>query len=92
MPLNTPSIKYLNVDRLGAKVVLFGSDFDAAKRECARLATLHGLTNIPPFDDPYVIAGQGTVAVEILRQTDAAALDAIFVCVGGGGLLAAGSW
>ena len=45
-------------------------------------------SNIPPFDDPYVIAGQGTVAVEILRQTDAAALDAIFVCVGGGGLLA----
>lgn len=88
MPLNTPSIKYLNVDRLGAKVVLFGSDFDEAKRECSRLALLHGLTNIPPFDDPYVIAGQGTVAVEISRQTDLNGLDAIFVCVGGGGLLA----
>lgn len=88
MPLNTPSIKYLNVDRLGAKVVLHGADFDEAKIECARLAKLHGLTNIPPFDDPYVIAGQGTIAVEILRQTEAKDLDAIFVCVGGGGLLA----
>lgn len=88
MPLNTPSIKYLNVDRLGAKVVLFGNDFDEAKRECARLSKLHGLTNIPPFDDPYVLAGQGTVAVEILRQTDVSQLDAIFVPVGGGGLLA----
>ena len=88
MPLNTPSIKYLNVDRLGAKVVLHGADFDEAKLECARLATLHGLTNIPPFDDPYVIAGQGTVAVEILRQVEAKDLEAIFVCVGGGGLLA----
>jgi threonine dehydratase len=88
MPLNTPSIKYNNVSRLGAKVVLHGADFDEAKRECARLETLHGLTNIPPFDDPYVIAGQGTIAVEIARQTDVNELDAIFVCVGGGGLLA----
>lgn len=88
MPLNTPSIKYLNVSRLGAKVVLHGADFDEAKKECNRLALLHGLTNIPPFDDPYVIAGQGTVAVEIARQTDVNDLAAIFVCVGGGGLLA----
>ncbi|KAK4703184.1 threonine dehydratase, partial [Phenoliferia sp. Uapishka_3] len=88
MPLNTPSIKYNNVDRMGAKVVLHGADFDEAKRECARLAKVHGLTDIPPFDDPYVIAGQGTCGVEILRQTDVSKLDAIFVCVGGGGLLA----
>lgn len=89
MPLNTPSIKYRNVARMGAKVVLHGADFDEAKRECARLAHAHGLTNIPPFDDPYVIAGQGTVAVEIMRQVDDVnALDAIFVSVGGGGLLA----
>ncbi|KAM0752430.1 threonine ammonia-lyase [Meredithblackwellia eburnea MCA 4105] len=88
MPLNTPSIKYMNVDRLGAKVVLHGADFDEAKRECARLAKVHGLTDIPPFDDPYVLAGQGTVAVEILRQTEVNKLDAIFVPVGGGGLLA----
>lgn len=88
MPLNTPSIKYLNVDRLGAKVLLHGADFDEAKRECSRLAKVHGLTIIPPFDDPYIIAGQGTAGVEILRQTDVSTLDAIFVPVGGGGLLA----
>jgi threonine dehydratase len=88
MPLNTPSIKWSNVERLGAKVVLHGADFDEAKREAARLQEVHGLTNIPPYDEPYVIAGQGTVAVEILRQTDPAKLDAIFVAVGGGGLLA----
>ncbi|BGP17318.1 hypothetical protein JCM10213_009078 [Rhodosporidiobolus nylandii] len=88
MPLNTPSIKYLNVERLGARVVLHGSDFDDAQRECARLAAAHGLTIIPPFNDPYVIAGQGTAAVEILRQTDVSTLDAVFVPVGGGGFLA----
>ncbi|GAA6022683.1 hypothetical protein JCM11491_000565 [Sporobolomyces phaffii] len=88
MPLNTPSIKYDNVARLGAKVVLHGSDFDEAQKECARLATMHGLTVIPPFNDPYIIAGQGTAAVEILRQTDVAKLDAVFVPVGGGGFLA----
>lgn len=88
MPLNTPSIKYQNVARLGAKVVLHGSDFDEAQRECARLAQVHGLTIIPPFNDPYIIAGQGTAAVEILRQTDVEKLDAVFVPVGGGGFLA----
>ncbi|BGP33099.1 threonine deaminase [Rhodotorula toruloides] len=88
MPLNTPSIKYQNVDRLGARVVLHGADFDEAQRECARLATLHGLTIIPPFNDPYVIAGQGTAAVEVLRQTDVSKLDAVFIPVGGGGFLA----
>ncbi|GAA5981447.1 hypothetical protein JCM11641_004766 [Rhodosporidiobolus odoratus] len=88
MPLNTPSIKYQNVDRLGARVVLHGVDFDEAQRECARLAKVHGLTIIPPFNDPYVIAGQGTAAVEVLRQTDVSKLDAVFVPVGGGGFLA----
>ncbi|BGP49263.1 threonine deaminase [Rhodotorula kratochvilovae] len=88
MPLNTPSIKYQNVERLGARVVLHGADFDDAQRECGRLAKVHGLTLIPPFNDPYVIAGQGTAAVEILRQTDVSTLDAVFVPVGGGGFLA----
>lgn len=85
MPLNTPSIKYQNVDRLGARVVLHGADFDEAQRECSRLAQVHGLTIIPPFNDPYVIAGQGTAAVEVLRQTDVSKLDAVFIPVGGGG-------
>ncbi|KAI7559811.1 Threonine dehydratase, partial [Hortaea werneckii] len=67
---------------------LHGGDFDAAKAECGRLSAMHGLTNIPPFDDPYVIAGQGTIGAEILRQADLSKLEAIFCCVGGGGLIA----
>lgn len=88
MPTGTPAIKHQNVSRLGANVVLHGDDFDAAKSECTRLQKLHGLTNIPPFDDPYVIAGQGTIGAEILRQADISKLEAIFCCVGGGGLIA----
>lgn len=88
MPKGTPSIKHLNVSRLGGSVVLHGDDFDAAKEECGRLEKLHGLTNIPPFDDPYVIAGQGTIGMELLRQTNISRLEAIFCCVGGGGLIA----
>ncbi|KAI8057632.1 tryptophan synthase beta subunit-like PLP-dependent enzyme [Syncephalis plumigaleata] len=89
MPKATPDIKVRSVRRLGAEVVLYGSDFDEAKRECARLAEEQHLTNIPPFDDPYVIAGQGTVGVEILRQCPMdEQLEVIFCAVGGGGLIA----
>ncbi|KAK9451677.1 tryptophan synthase beta subunit-like PLP-dependent enzyme [Limtongia smithiae] len=88
MPVATPAIKHQNVSRLGSKVVLFGDDFDAAKAECERLQKKHGLTNIPPFDDPYVIAGQGTIGMELLRQIDVQNLHAVFACVGGGGLIA----
>ncbi len=88
MPVATPTIKTANVARLGAKVVLHGADFDEAKAECARLAAQYGLQIIPPFDHPQVIAGQGTIAVEVCRQTDMSQVDAIFCCVGGGGLLA----
>ncbi|KAJ2724033.1 threonine deaminase [Coemansia sp. Benny D115] len=88
MPLLTPAIKWRNVQRLGAEVVLHGSGFDEAKAECSRLEKLHGMTNIPPFDDPYVIAGQGTIAMELLRQKRSTDIDAIFVAVGGGGLIA----
>lgn len=88
MPLGTPGIKHDNVSRLGAKVILYGQDFDAAKEECKRLAEKHGLTDVPPFDDPYVIAGQGTIGMELLRQVDVANLEAVFCCVGGGGLIA----
>lgn len=88
MPEATPSIKHLNVSRMGATVVLHGQNFDAAKDECARLEKIHGLTNIPPFDDPYVIAGQGTIGMELLRQANLQKLEAIFCCVGGGGLIA----
>ncbi|CAG8508654.1 12821_t:CDS:2 [Ambispora leptoticha] len=88
MPVATPAIKWRNVERLDAKVVLYGADFDEAKKECARLEDLYQLTNIPPYDDPYVIAGQGTIAMEILRQINYNEIDAIFACVGGGGLIA----
>lgn len=88
MPMGTPAIKHTNVSRLGGHVVLHGADFDAAKDEAYRLADSHGLTQIPPFDDPYVIAGQGTIGMEILRQTNLQELEAIFCCVGGGGLIA----
>ena len=88
MPSGTPAIKHKNVSRLGGAVVLHGQDFDGAKEECHRLEKLHGLTNIPPFDDPYVIAGQGTIGLELLRQTSLRNLNAIFCCVGGGGLIA----
>ncbi|KAJ6499938.1 tryptophan synthase beta subunit-like PLP-dependent enzyme [Mycena vitilis] len=89
MPLGTPSIKVRNVVRLGAKVVSYGADFDAAKEECARLAAAHGLAFVPPYDHPLVIAGQGTIGMEILKQLPGSdSLDAVFAAVGGGGLVA----
>ncbi|KAG8956323.1 hypothetical protein FRC04_004403 [Tulasnella sp. 424] len=89
MPKSTPTIKVSNVARLGAKVVLHGTDFDEAKAECARLAETHGLVFVPPYDDPLVIAGQGTIAMEILKQApNSQELDGIFGAVGGGGLCA----
>ena len=88
MPLGTPAIKHTNVSRMGSNVVLFGQDFDEAKAECARRAAKYGLANISPFDDPYVIAGQGTIGMELVRQCNIAELEAVFCCVGGGGLVA----
>lgn len=86
MPVATPSIKFKNVKRLGSTVVLYGDGFDAAKEECNRLITEQGLTDIPPFDHPYTIAGQGTIAMELLRQVRQ--MDAVFLAIGGGGLIA----
>ncbi|KAF3168721.1 threonine deaminase [Orbilia oligospora] len=88
MPMGTPAIKHINVARLGSKVVLHGQDFDAAKEECKRLELEQGLTNISPFDDPYVIAGQGTIGMELVRQCNLRELKAVFCCIGGGGLIA----
>jgi len=88
MPSGTPEIKHKNVARLGGTVVLHGADFDAAKAKAFELEKQHGLANIPPFDDPYVIAGQGTIGMELLRQTNLQDLEAVFCCVGGGGLIA----
>lgn len=87
MPVTTPSIKVEAVRALGGEVVLHGDTYDDAYA-CARdLASKEGLEFIHPFDDPYVIAGQGTIGVEIMRQAPDD-IDAIFVPVGGGGLIA----
>ncbi|KKA27407.1 hypothetical protein TD95_000474 [Thielaviopsis punctulata] len=88
MPEGTPSIKHTAVARMGGHVVLHGADFDAAKEECARRETQNGLINIPPFDDPYVIAGQGTIGMELFGQINMQKVEAIFCCAGGGGLIA----
>jgi threonine dehydratase len=87
MPETTPLIKVQAVIDLGAEVVLHGDDYDAALERALTLERERNLVFVHPFDDPDVIAGQGTVAVEILRQSGGR-LDAIFVPVGGGGLLA----
>ena len=86
MPLPTPQIKVNAVKARGAEVVLFGDSYDEAYAHATTLAAVSGATFVHPYDDPDVIAGQGTVAMEILRQHNGA-LDAIFVPVGGGGLI-----
>ncbi|MDO3381335.1 threonine ammonia-lyase, biosynthetic [Gilvimarinus algae] len=87
MPRTTPAIKVDAVRARGAKVVLHGDNFDEAAAHTQKLIEEKGYTYIHPFDDPDVIAGQGTVAMEILRQYPKH-IDAIFVAVGGGGLCA----
>jgi len=88
MPQNTPDIKVRAVADLGAEIVLHGEDYDQACEHATLIARERGLIFVHPFDDPDVIAGQGTVAMEILRQHHGGDLDAIFVPVGGGGLIA----
>ncbi len=87
MPVTTPAIKVEAVRSLGAEVVLHGDNYSEAAIHCATILDESKMVYIHPFDDDYVIAGQGTVADEILRQS-AGKLDAIFVPVGGGGLIA----
>lgn len=86
MPTVTPRIKVDAVRSLGGEVLLHGASFDAAKAEAERRAEADGLTYVPPFDDPRVIAGQGTIGLEMIQQD--AELDRVFVPVGGGGLAA----
>ena len=87
MPKTTPRIKVDAVRDLGAELVLHGSSYDDAQAHADELARERGMIIVPPFDDPEVIAGQGTVALEILRQ-HGSDMHAIFVAVGGGGLIA----
>lgn len=87
MPLTCPDIKVRAVKARGAKVVLQGDAFDDAYAYSQKLVAEKGMTYIHPYDDPDTIAGQGTVAMEILRQSNYP-IEAIFVPVGGGGLIA----
>ncbi|WP_347136766.1 threonine ammonia-lyase, biosynthetic [Parahaliea mediterranea] len=87
MPRTTPTIKVDAVRGWGAKVVLHGDAFEEAAARAQELVDKQGMVYVHPFDDPDVIAGQGTVGMEIVRQHQAP-LDAVFVPVGGGGLLA----
>jgi threonine dehydratase len=86
MPQTTPQIKVQAVMDLGGEVVLHGDDYDAAFDRAQHLVREHNFAYVHAFDDPDVIAGQGTIAVEILRQTSGD-IDAVFVPVGGGGLI-----
>ena len=86
MPQTTPSIKIEAVKSLGAEIIIHGDNYDEAFLKAKELEKNQSLTFIHPFDDPYVIAGQGTIGVEILEQIDGD-IDAIFIPIGGGGLI-----
>ena len=87
MPTTTPQVKVDAVRRMGGEVVLWGESFSDAHAHAVELEKAQKLTFVHPFDDPDVIAGQGTVGMEILRQHPGP-LDAVFVAIGGGGLIA----
>lgn len=86
MPTTTPPVKIDAVKRLGAEVVLHGDSYSDAYDKAIELQASQNLTFVHPFDDPDVIAGQGTIAMEILRQHPDP-IDAVFVAIGGGGLI-----
>ena len=86
MPQTSPSIKIDAVRSLDAEVILHGDNYDEAYLKAKEIEKQESLTFIHPFNDPYVIAGQGTIAKEILSQTDRD-VDAVFVPIGGGGLI-----
>ncbi|MDY5107299.1 threonine ammonia-lyase, biosynthetic [uncultured Actinobacillus sp.] len=86
MPQNTPTIKVDAVRGFGGEVLLFGANFDEAKAKALELSQELNMTFIHPFDAPAVIAGQGTIGMELVQQRSD--LDRIFVPVGGGGLIA----
>ena len=90
MPTSTPGIKVNAVKRRGGEVVLFGDSYDEAYAHALELEKSEKMTFVHPFDDPEVIAGQGTIGMEILRQHSRhnGPIHAIFCCVGGGGLIA----
>ncbi|MEL6454501.1 MAG: threonine ammonia-lyase, biosynthetic, partial [Cyanobacteria bacterium J06623_5] len=86
MPVTTPQVKVEAVKARGGQVILHGDTYDDAYQHARELETEKGLTFVHPFDDPDVIAGQGTIGMEILRQHQKP-IHAIFVAIGGGGLI-----
>ena len=86
MPITTPALKVEAVKALGGEVVLHGDSYSDAHQQALTLEKKNGMTFVHPFDDPDVIAGQGTIAMEMLRQHQGP-LDAVFVAIGGGGLI-----
>ncbi len=86
MPITTPQVKIEAVKALGGEVVLIGDSYSDAFNHAVMLEKKMGMTFVHPFDDPEVIAGQGTIAMEMLRQHQGR-LDAVFVAIGGGGLI-----
>src|SRR5688572_14082576 len=86
MPRSAPLVKVTRVRQYGAESLLHGSDYDSAYAEAKRLAAEKGLTFISAFDDPLVVAGQGTIGLELYEQNPD--VDAVIVPVGGGGLIA----
>lgn len=87
MPTTTPNIKVESVTRLGGKAILFGDTYDEAHQYSLQLAEQQNLIYVHPYDDEDVIAGQGTIAMEILKQHPGN-IDSIFIAIGGGGLVA----
>ena len=87
MPTTTPQVKIKAVENMGGEVVLMGESFTDAYEHAKTIEKKEKLTFVHPFDDPDVIAGQGTVGMEILRQHPGP-IDAVFVAIGGGGLIA----
>ncbi len=86
MPETTPINKVANTRAHGARIVLHGANYDEAYAEARRLEAAEGLAFVHPFDDPQIIAGQGTVGLEVLEQVPE--VDAVLVPIGGGGSLA----
>jgi threonine dehydratase len=85
MPLATPLVKVTATRDFGAEVVLHGANYEEAYAEAARLCTSEGMVFLHPFDDPAVMAGQGTIGLEMMEQI--AGLEAVIVPIGGGGLI-----
>uniref|UniRef100_A0A7S0CPQ1 Threonine dehydratase n=1 Tax=Amorphochlora amoebiformis TaxID=1561963 RepID=A0A7S0CPQ1_9EUKA len=87
MPKTTPKIKVASVERLGGTVLLDGDNYTEAYERALTIVKNESKALVHPFDDPLVIAGQGTIAMEIIKQFKGESIDAVFVCCGGGGML-----